>query len=1365
MPEIVEARTSIDLPDSTALARSNPMMDPGSHPASEREPTSGDPQPVSDRVSAVGGEPREDPTVIRTGSSTRDVGSSRARGPNPSGSSLERRGLSESTVLPRPGDRVGAFVLEEAIGAGGMGAVFKAIDPKLDRFVALKLLPPEQARDPEAVQRFHQEGRAAARLDHDNIARVYSIGNDGGLHYIVFEFIEGTTIRRRVESDGILGVGEAIEITLQVAAALIHASARGVVHRDVKPSNIILTPEGRAKLVDMGLARRFERGDDTGLTQTGMYLGTFDYISPEQGRDPRDVDVRSDLYSLGCTLFFMLSGRAPFPDGNVVQKLMKHQEEPAPDLRSVNASVPPALAAIVQKLMAKERDRRHQTPDALVRDLLTLSADLGLSSSLVGRQSWAPPAPPPAWERHLVWAVPALAFVGLITVLVLNGLSSDPVSSTRLADEPAPRVKSPSIAPATVVESGVRDPASEAAAAVKTVPVPRLPREITIEAGDDLIKAIASAPPRSTLILADDGPYVVRVPARGESAITGVVDLTIKADLGARPVIRSARIPGTGDDRSTGGALIDLRGGRLVVEGVEFLVESGDRESPPAAIQVEDTELRVERCSFRRTGVSSESGGGRATAVRVMANRGRSGFDADAANASVMIDASHIDVGLTAAITEGPAILALRDTTVAPPTSGPTFEIRSRTGEEAATIQLRHVSLIAGGGPVFAYAGEAPRLRVDHSVIAASGSNSAVLLETDDPARVDWLGSNNLYGRVGVFVQTRRDGGGGKPAILDFASWSDDPTVPREVGSSSIATQPWAAADPATALSGETTDAARFFRLGAVPAADSGLGSRRSPSGPIPRASRALVDNPGTRVGPTGPSIAANLPATSNPRDPVGPSPLPREPTAKAVPKPDVDRPVDSRAGGVELEEDPAVDEMPEMPVMPPTTAPNREPTPVGPPSLRPTLGPPTAGTIAGAAGANTAALVGPVVQGGSTGAGSTVDAADASRSGAVPTAVRVESSDPARTDLIESAAAFVELLAKPSNRGENLRIPASADWELPAITLVGSGSWTIRAEAGTTRPRLRFRGGPDGVEAAGRTAWFRLQGGSLRVEGIDLEVDEETTDRETPFAVFAVAAGGDFTLADSTVTIEGERPTGSIIRVPSSESKPIGLEEAPLAASIRLKNSFLRSGSDAIVVEPGQLADIELDNASVVASGSLLRGMGSPRGDDARTLELTLRQVSARVALGVVSLESSLDRPELPYAEIVARNCVIATNSKGDPLVRLIGQDDPEGLRGRVHWDGNNVAYHKINTYRRDQVNKLGTSPTLFDRASWEIAVGPRESSPIHDDVRFVREWNDDRSPWTAGPEDLRLRADSPATTSGSGSDLSHVPTPPGAS
>ncbi|MCS7045901.1 MAG: serine/threonine protein kinase, partial [Gemmataceae bacterium] len=214
----------------------------------------------------------------------------------------------EGLLATLRGRKLAHFELIEPIGVGGMAAVLRARDTQLDRIVALKVLPPDMAQDQENVRRFHQEARAAAKLDHENIARVFFCGEDQGLHFIAFEYVEGENLRTILQRRRHLDVAEAVRITLQIATGLEHAASRGVVHRDVKPSNIIITPTGRAKLVDMGLARNMQPHTDQ-LTQSGMTLGTFDYISPEQALEPREADARSDIYSLGCTFYHMLTGQ------------------------------------------------------------------------------------------------------------------------------------------------------------------------------------------------------------------------------------------------------------------------------------------------------------------------------------------------------------------------------------------------------------------------------------------------------------------------------------------------------------------------------------------------------------------------------------------------------------------------------------------------------------------------------------------------------------------------------------------------------------------------------------------------------------------------------------------------------------------------------------------------------------------------------------------------------------------------------------------------------------------------------------------------------------------------------------------------
>ncbi len=323
------------------------------------------------------------------------------------------------------GRQLDHFAVDQMIGGGGMGAVFRGRDLRLDRVVAIKVIPSAR-RDPETLRRFRLEAQAAAKLDHPNIARVYYVGEAEQWNYIVFEFIDGVNIRDLVEMEGPLSVDDAVYYTRQVAEALQHAYDRDVVHRDIKPSNILVTAAGAAKVVDMGLARSTALGKSTAdETASGVTLGTFDYISPEQARNPRDADVRSDLYSLGCTLFYMLTGNPPFPEGTALQKLLSHGSQAPPDPRGWREDLSDELFEITMKLMAKRPGDRYQTPSELIGDLVMLAEVENLPRSQSPGTMLVPnhSAQASLLEANLPWLV-AVAFLLASSILWLASVQS-----------------------------------------------------------------------------------------------------------------------------------------------------------------------------------------------------------------------------------------------------------------------------------------------------------------------------------------------------------------------------------------------------------------------------------------------------------------------------------------------------------------------------------------------------------------------------------------------------------------------------------------------------------------------------------------------------------------------------------------------------------------------------------------------------------------------------------------------------------------------------------------------------------------------------------------------------------------------------
>jgi serine/threonine-protein kinase len=1225
------------------------------------------------------------------------------------------------------------FLLEEVIGMGGMGAVYRALDTKLDRQIALKLLPTDQASDPEVVARFYQEGRSAARLDHENIARVYCIGQDGAFHYIAFEFIEGQTLRQRAEIAGPLPVNEAVHIALEIAQALVHASDRGVVHRDIKPSNIIITSTGRAKLVDMGLARRFERGGDNGLTQSGMTLGTFDYISPEQARDPRDVDVRSDLYSLGCTMFQMLTGRPPFPGGTVLQKLIQHQEELPPDVRTLNPQVPAELAGIIVKLMAKDRDRRYQAPLHLVRDLLAVAGSVGLATPGMQFPLWLPEGTRHAWERQLVWMVPVATLLAVVSGLAWWGrqLSTPNSTSQRQTNSTAPRRSiDPTIA---LAPSSTGPPAGSAVGASGTETASLAPvyaRSFPVSSNEDLLEVIATAPRRSVIILSDDGPYQLGGRAwsfRAPGPLANV-DLTIKAEAGVRPVLKFASDARLSDRPPAN--LLQFVGGHVSIEGVVFDLDIVLPEELVAAIRTDGTELTLRGCSFRRSN-SREGRNVAALEVRTIHNSGASGDRPPA----VFVDMCHFDGGQTAIVAVGPVDIALRDCTIGPGQPSIWFDNPRSNSLVSGELRLSHSSLMADTDPVFRFDGSQVRVWLDDCVVAPAGRSQATLVMVDNVRDLTWRGRSNVYARIGVFQAFTGRAEHQEP-IVEFTQWMETPTERRESGSRVVASSIWEAADPSQALAAESDNPSRVFLVNRAAVQGSDAGARQGPFGsiltPTNGAMRARAENSAALASaPRHAEIAASggqrhNPDGSNTRIPELPAPMPvstpNNPTASAV------------------DEDPL-----DLPPMPPMTP----PSPVA--------------TAPRAQGTGTSAEIA-----NSTAEQSRRDEqANSTREGADPSQpLRDRKAAVTGEEIVTKSDQLLAALLRLRTQGGAIRIAAGAVLELPATVIDGSGRVELLAEPGAKRPLLRFRPAQGNQRSpADWTVVLDVRAGSLHLQGIDVVVPDLEILRIDRLAAAGLLPGAELSMTDCTVTLALDRP-GAALFVVQPEVTAAG-STAPgrtsgQSAVIRLRDCFLRSGGEGIAIPSGRRIDLEMFNVLAATEGTLVHAFGGTRSGraDSPAVKLRLSQVTGLVKGGLVHLDSTPEEPELPFASILAENTILSTANREDPLFRLDGRVQLDDLGNKIQWEGRRVAYDRIKTYRRDEIVRTGATPRIYNRADWTSAFLPKDDSPTLGEVDFQREIDPSQAAWNLERDDLRLSPQSALIEMGP--DISRVPQSP---
>jgi eukaryotic-like serine/threonine-protein kinase len=325
----------------------------------------------------------------------------------------------------------GRYVLEELVGAGGMSGVYRAIDQLLERTVALKILHDYYGADEATIERFRREARAAAQLSHPGIVTVIDRGEDGGRHFIVFEHVEGEDLKALIARSGRLPVRRALELAIAIGEALAFAHAHGLVHRDVKPQNVLLDGDGQAKVTDFGIARSI---NVQSVTESGTVLGTSDYMAPEQASGSA-VDAHTDVYSLGVVLFELLTGKLPFEGESFVAVAMQHIHEPAPSVLDFRPDVPVRVALAVERALAKSPTDRFDSMDVFVEELRAALVELGSNAaedSTLIVPAAQPPARPRPVRRKRAWPLVLLA-VGLLVLAAIAVsavvLARDPPSS------------------------------------------------------------------------------------------------------------------------------------------------------------------------------------------------------------------------------------------------------------------------------------------------------------------------------------------------------------------------------------------------------------------------------------------------------------------------------------------------------------------------------------------------------------------------------------------------------------------------------------------------------------------------------------------------------------------------------------------------------------------------------------------------------------------------------------------------------------------------------------------------------------------------------------------------------------------------
>lgn len=419
------------------------------------------------------------------------------------------------------GFTLGKFKLLERIGVGGMGQVFLCEHTFMRKRMAVKVLPPTKAEDPVSLGRFYREARVASGLEHPNIVRTFDIDQDGPLHFLVMEYMDGTSLLEIVKRFGPMNVARACHYIRQACCGLQYAHSRGMIHRDIKPGNILVDRQGVAKLLDMGLARFYHDEQDqlTLKYDDKNVLGTADYVAPEQTRDSRNIDIRADVYGMGATFYYILAGQPPFPEATIAEKLIAHQTKKPTPLRDLRSEIPQGVARIIEKMMAKDPKDRYQTPQEVVDAL----------------EVWTqqPIDPPPADE------MPRLSPAATEAMFATAKTAPTPAP----APAPAAREPAPAARPAPPIRTEEKSPSRPTGSRpVLKLPDPRDHDDREIEEGVT-VPVPPSLTPTLTSARKGGSESMIDLVGLADSRPLGAAARSVPAQAESRPLPTAERTP------------------------------------------------------------------------------------------------------------------------------------------------------------------------------------------------------------------------------------------------------------------------------------------------------------------------------------------------------------------------------------------------------------------------------------------------------------------------------------------------------------------------------------------------------------------------------------------------------------------------------------------------------------------------------------------------------------------------------------------------------------------------------------------------------------------------------------------------------